>query len=305
MKTNFLFVFIFLMSINLNYGQEFVLKGKIIDQKSSQPITFSVIEIRKARKGTYSDSTGNFSITHNNVNDTLEFSSIGYKSKRYKINEFIALSNKNIKLEPYVTNLQEVVVVPGNYKTIKLGTTNKKPWRYSVSNIFGGQFGIFIKNDLKQTGYVKAVSFYIAKKGYPNTPFRIRIYSNDHLNNCPGIDLLNENVIVSNSNGEGWFTVNISKYNIPFGKDGIYVMMEWIYSGDQYYYTIDKQTKAADGKVSTKIHQLYGLSLGNACKQQDGFWQKGLGERWKKNDDLYKGQHVNVMINADISIQTK
>lgn len=287
--------------INVNYGQELALKGKIIDQKTNQPIAFSVIEIRKIKTGTYSDSMGNFSINFKNADDSVEFSSIGYKLKRYKIEEFNELSDKNIKLEPYLTTLPEVVVVPRVYKTIKLGTTNKKPWRYSVANIFGSQFGISIKNNLKQVGFVKAVSFYIAKTGYPNTPFRIRIYSHDYLNNCPGIDLLNENVIVSKTNGEGWFTVDISKFNIPFERDGIYIMMEWIYSGDQYYY----KKPTPDGKVSTKNHQLYGLSLGNACKQQDGFWYKGFGEKWKRMDDLYKGQHVNVMINADISIQTK
>jgi hypothetical protein len=296
---------IFLMTIiNVDYGQEMGLRGTVIDKETNKPLMFSIVEIKALKIGTYSDSIGNFTITYKSINDTVEFYSLGYKSKKYQIADFNKLTNKAIKLEPNYINLKEVVVVPHKYKTIKLGTTTKKPWRLQVANIFGGQYGIYIKNTFKETGYVKNVSFYITKVGYPNTPFRIRIYSKDQLKECPGKDLLNENVIVSNPNGEGWFTVDISKYSVPFPADGIFVTMEWIYSGDQYYYTYEHVLKTKDGKPSKKTYHVYGLSLGNAWKQSDGFWAKGLGDNWNKMNDYYKG-YVNVMINSDISFQTK
>jgi hypothetical protein len=181
-----------------------------------------------------------------------------------------------------------------------LGTTSKKPWRFQIANIFGGQYGTYINNEYKKTGSVKAVSFYIAKVGFPEAPFRIRIYAKDQLNQCPGKDLLHESVIVSNTKGEGWFTVDISEYGIHFPLDGMYVMMEWVYSGDQYYYDYEHEIKAKDGKSKTRTYHVYGLSLGNVWKQPDeGYWCKGLGDTWSKMNDYYKG-YVDVMINADI-----
>ena len=49
----------------------------------------------------------------------------------------------------------------------------------------------------------------------------------------------------------------------------------------------------------------YGLSLGNVWKQPDeGYWCKGLGDKWNRMNDYYKG-YVDVMINADIEFQTE
>jgi hypothetical protein len=286
--------------LNKSYGQEMVLKGRIIDKGTNKPLAFSIVEIKALKTGTYTDSIGNFSINYKDTDDTVEFFSLGYQLKKYRIGDLDNLLDRTIQLESFYINLKEVVVVPHKYKTIRLGITNKKPWQFQIANIFGGQYGAYIKNTLKTQGYVKAVSFYIAKVGYSNTPFRIRIYNKNELNDCPDKDILTENVIVSNPKGEGWFTVDLSKYGIPFPLDGMYVMMEWIYSGDQYYYTFEHKYKTADGESSTKTYHVYGLSLGNVRKQPDGFWAKGLGDKWNKMKNPYKG-NVNVMINADIS----
>ena len=290
---------IFLSVGNYSFGQESLFKGKVIDQQTKQPIIYATIEIKTLKIGTYTDSTGNFSILYKNLNDTLEFNSLGYEMQKYCIRD-LNNSMSIIELEPHIFELKEVVVVPKKVKTIRLGITSKKPWRFQIANIFGGQYGTYIKNEFKKTGYVKAVSFYIAKIGFPNAPFRIRIYAKDQLNDCPGKDLLNESVIVSNTKGEGWFTVDISEYGINFPLDGIYVMMEWVYSGDQYYYDYEHEIKTKDGKSKTRTYHVYGLSLGNVWKQPDeGYWSKGLGDTWNRMNDYYKG-YVDVMINADI-----
>lgn len=304
MKINFLVSFIFITIINTSYGQEMLLKGRIYDKETNKPLAFSIVEIKALKKGTYTDSVGNFSISYTSIDDTIEFYFLGYRLKKYRIGDFNRLSDKVIELEPNFFELEEVVVVPHKYKTIRLGTTSKKPWRMQIANIFGGQYGIYIRNTTKKTGFVEAVSFYITKVGYPNTPFRIRIYGKDQLNDGPGKDLLNESVIVSNTKEKGWFTVDISKYGVPFPIEGIYVMMEWIYSGDQYYYTFEQELTSAEGEISKKTYNVYGQSLGNAWKQPDGFWSKGLGDEWNQFKNYYKG-YVNVMINADISFQTK
>lgn len=293
---------VFLSVGNSSFCQETIFEGKVIDQQTKQPINFATIEIKTQKVGTYTDSTGNFSIFYKSLDDTLEFNSLGYEMQKYSIRDLDS-SMKIIELEPHIFALKEVVVVPKKVKTMRLGTTSRKPWRFQIANIFGGQYGTYIENKYKKAGNVKAVSFYIAEVGFPDAPFRIRIYAKDLLNECPGKDLLNESVIVSNSNGEGWFTVDISEYGINFPLDGIYVMMEWVYSGDQYYYDFVHEIETKDGKSNTRTYHVYGLSLGNVWKQPDeGYWCKGLGDAWSRMNDYYKG-YVDVMINADIEFQ--
>jgi len=304
MKAYFV-ILINLLSIVNSFGQEIILKGRVIDQKTKEPIVYSIIEIKALKTGTYTDSNGGYSITIKNLNDTVEFYSLGYEKQKFKINDLNILNDKTIELKPRYINLKEVVVVPHKEKIIRLGITSKKPWQLQIANTFGGQYGHYISNKYKKEGYVKAVSFYIAKVGFQNAPFRIRIYGKDQLNDCPGLDLLNENVIISNTKGEGWFTVDISKYDVNFPTDGMYVMMEWVYSGDQFYYTYEHEIKTNDGKSTKKTYHVYGQSLGNVMKQPDGgYWCKGLGDKWNRMNAYYKG-YVNVMINADIAFQTK
>jgi len=303
MKTYIFVLTISLFSIvNISFSQETFLRGTVIDQQTNQPIIYSTIELKSLKTGTYTDSIGNFSIKFKNSKDTLEFNSLGYEMQKYSIMDLNDSINI-IELKPLIFELEEVFVVPHKVKTIRLGITSKKPWKFQIANIFGGQYGTYIKNEYKKTGHVKAVSFYIAKIGYPNAPFRIRIYEKDKLNDCPGKDLLIENVIVSSNKGAGWFTVDISDYNINFPLDGIYVMMEWIYSGDKFYYTYEHEFKTKEGEIENRTYHVYGLSLGNVRKQPDeGYWCKGLGDKWNRMNDYYKG-YVNVMINADIEFQ--
>jgi hypothetical protein len=81
--------------------------------------------------------------------------------------------------------------------------------------------------------------------------------------------------------------------------------MEWVYSGDQYYYDYEHEIKTKDGKPEIRRYHVYGLSLGNVWKQPDeGYWCKGLGDTWSRMNDYYNG-YVDVMINADIEFQMK
>lgn len=303
MKAYFLVsAFIFLSPVNYGFGQETLIEGKVIDRETRQPVIFATVEIKALKTGTYTDSAGNFSIRSENSDDTLEFNSLGYEMQKYSIGD-LNNSMRIIELKPHIFELKEVVVVPKKVKSMRLGITSKKPWRFQIANIFGGQYGTYINNENKKTGHVRAVSFYITEIGFPDAPFRIRIYAKDQLNGCPGKDLLNESVIVSNTKGEGWFTVDVSEYGIDFPLDGMYVMMEWVYSGDQYYYTYEHEVKTKDGKSETRTYHVYGLSLGNVWKQPDeGYWSKGLGDKWSRMNDYYKG-YVNVMINADVEFQ--
>ena len=98
-----------------------MIHGRVIDQHSKQPIVYSTVEIKTLKTGTYTDSTGNFSINTQDYSDTLEFNSLGYEMRKFPASDFRD-SIITIELKPHVFELQEVVVVPKKVKTIRMGT---------------------------------------------------------------------------------------------------------------------------------------------------------------------------------------
>ena len=305
MKKTIFVLFLSLNLFNICFAQNIEIKGRVIEQVMGKPLSFATVEIKSLATGAYTDAEGYFtiSIPPKNQKDTIEFYALGFEQKKMLIEQLINRKNTIIELKQKVFNIEEVKVKPKKIKIVKLGVTQKKPWRYQVANVFGGQNGHYIKNEKGLSGFVKSVSFYIAGVGHTDTPFRVRIYKHDKTNNCPGDDLLNENLIVQNPNGAGWFTVDVSGYFIRFPKDGMYVMMEWIYTDDKYYYTHGLKVKAKDGTIDEIQAKLYGQSLGNVWKQKEIlFLSKGLGDKWHKLDAKYKG-YINVMINAEIEVE--
>jgi len=305
MKKTVFVLFISLNLFNICLAQNIEIKGRVIEQVMGKPLSFATVELKSLATGAYTDTDGYFtiSILPKNQKDTIEFYALGYEQKKLIVSQLINHKDTNIELKQKTFNIEEVKVKPKKIKIVKLGVTQKKPWRYQVANIFGGQLGHYIRNKSNLSGFVKSVSFYIAGVGHTDTPFRVRIYKHDKTNNCPGKDLLNENLIVQKPNGEGWFTVDVSEYFIRFPKDGMYVMMEWIFTDDKYYYTHGLKVKAKDGTINEIQAKLYGQSLGNVWKQKEIlFLSKGLGDKWHKLDAKYKG-YVNVMINAEIEVE--
>ena len=284
-------------------AQNIEVKGRIIEIEKSKPLSFATIEIKSLAIGTYTDIGGDFTISvpEKNQNDTVYFYALGYEKKKMIINKLVNSENITIELKQKDFNIKEVKVKLKKIKVIKLGIKQKKPWRYQVTNIFGAQYGHYIRNKDNLSGFVKSVSFYIAEVGHTDAPFRIRIYKHDKNKNCPGEDILNENLIVQNKNGAGWFTIDISDYYIRFPNDGMHVMMEWIYTDDKYYYYKKGIKSSPNDTINVKIaRKFYGQTIANVMKQKEiCFWSKGLGNKWRKLDMEYKG-YINVMINAEI-----
>ncbi len=301
---NVFIVFIIFILTNKLIAQKTV-TAKLTDMQTGKPVSYAAIELKSNASGTYTDTLGLFSlsISQSNINDSLEIYALGYKKKKIAINRLINTSNSLIKLEQKDILIKEVKVKPKNVKPVKLGVKAKKPWKYQIANIFGAQIAQYIRNDNHVSGFIRSVSFYITEVGHTNTPFRVRIYGYDKANNCPGEDLLNKDLIVQNTHGAGWFTVDILDYYIRFPEDGMFVAMEWVYTNDKYYYTHEITVYGKDGSKKVIMNSFYGLSLGNISKQKNiGVWSTRLGDKWIKWDQYYKG-YINVMINAEIEVE--
>jgi hypothetical protein len=291
------------------FAQNIELKGQVIDKKSNEPIAYSTLLVQSLKTGTLADMKGEYKlmIPDETSKDTVIISALGYEIKKMTISALSKEKKGIVKLNKKVYLLSEVIIKPKNPKIINLGIHDKKPNSPLISNIFGAHLGLFMENKLNVPGVLKSVSFYICAEGKPNTPFRVRIYSVNPKSKLPDENLLNENVIVSSKNGEGWVKVDLTKYNIVFPLEGFFVMAEWIYSGDQYYYSKEMQVKVKDSDVLEKVNRTYyGPIFGFSkpiYKEILTYCCPSIGKTWLTHNQTYKGKYGNMMINADIEFQ--
>ena len=109
-------------------AQNLLIDGSIIDDNDFE-IPFAAVGILKKNIGTTSTIEGTFSfiVSPNEIEDSLEISSIGFKTFKIKVKDYIDKKVKTIRLSEQLTQLDEVVVkAPINYieKALKLLKTN-------------------------------------------------------------------------------------------------------------------------------------------------------------------------------------
>lgn len=218
------------------------IKGEIIDSESKSSIPYSTIEIPLLNKGTIADSLGIFSIEIPDTCEkiTLEISSLGYKPSALQL-DLTETKSETIKinLTKEVYLLDEINITPTALIEKEVGILEKKS-KYDLFGVIGVQHGILIKNPSEENGFIAKLSFYINKNGFPNCPFRIRIYEFDQSKNQPGKNILNRNLIVTNPNkGNNWFTVDVSDFSLIFPKEGVFIAMQWINDGEYYTFPVN------------------------------------------------------------------
>jgi len=126
---------LFLLFITLSYSQEkeIELSGTVIDN-TKNPVPFAAIGIPSKFIGTSGTIEGAFNLVLSNthLSDTLEVSSIGYKTWKVKIEDFLKKKEKFIILEEDISTLDEVSIlssidyVKNAFKNLKNTAISKK-----------------------------------------------------------------------------------------------------------------------------------------------------------------------------------
>lgn len=109
-------------------AQETVVRGKVTDANSGDPIPYVNVIFQGTTVGVTSDFDGNYSLRTNESVDTVIVSYIGYKSRKKAI---VKGTNQvvNFQLEEDVTNLQEIVFMAGEnpaFEVLRQVVRNKK-----------------------------------------------------------------------------------------------------------------------------------------------------------------------------------
>jgi len=207
-----------------------VLKGSVIDVKGNG-IPYINIGVFRKNAGTVSDDEGNFllEIGQQFFADSIQFSSIGYHSKSYKIEDLVKLnsSSHTIILEAQFISMQEVIVTPKHWHTKVLGNTTRSKFMSGgfSSNDLGAEAGTLIKIKKKVTTLEK-VSFHISYNKLDSIKVRLNIYTIK--GGKPAENILPQNIILElGTKQTGNIEVDLSKYDLEV-KDDILIALQLI-----------------------------------------------------------------------------
>lgn len=209
------------------------LTGIVTCTDDGKPVPYASIGITRMTDGTVSNADGTFSIILNKDvtgNDTLKFSSIGYKSEAYLIGELKDKAKKgglSISLNRATDQLKPVVVTSGKAH-VKIAGYDKDSKLFGLgfyTSGVGSQAGVVIPITHPQTN-LQNVSFYIIQNPFKHLLFRVNMYKME--NDKPGSNLLNENILIHTDNNQtGKVTFDLSKYDLYADSD-VLITLEWL-----------------------------------------------------------------------------
>ncbi|MFT6053554.1 MAG: hypothetical protein ACJAS3_000751 [Roseivirga sp.] len=113
MKSKYLITALLLAwSAALAFGQQTIIRGKVTDAETGDPVPFANVLIQGSNVGTPTDFDGNYEIIGEAASDTVIFSYIGYETRR-KVYERGIAQVINVQLNPEATSLADFVITSG------------------------------------------------------------------------------------------------------------------------------------------------------------------------------------------------
>lgn len=205
------------------------IQGYVLDKQTNKPLSYSIVSEVHQKYGSYSDTTGLFTMLFQNINDSLRVSSIGYNTINTCIKDL--QKNANILLESNPLHLGEVIVKPSGKKLqeMEIGFFTKKTNLSSAMLYPINLRAVFIPSPKADEIFlIKTIKFlYVTTDG--GSPLRVRVLRVKN-NGEPGEDLVSENLIINKvKNGKRLVAnIDISKANIYMPREGVFIAFEWI-----------------------------------------------------------------------------
>lgn len=249
--------FLVILSIGINMANaQDCITGVVKSSETKEPIPFAYILSKDGSLITFADVNGTFCIKDSVADciiycmgydsllvDKLKFAGAEYclNPKHYAIEEVEIVSSK---LQPYTVMLQKEKVFP---------------WTKVIGCYYSqGCINARLIKGNGTRGRLRKVFVFIDSTGIPNSYFRIKFYKNN--DGELGEEVTSTNIIAKGASNKR-ILIDVSNLNFIFPPEGLFVGMEIIESGNQYYthyWGAQKNIK--------KIH--YGPSLGTILPKQ-------------------------------------
>jgi len=285
-----------------NTIKDIYIQGLIFDSISQVPIPYATVVSQISGEGVIADFESNFEYQTNELflNDTLKMSSLGYSQKKISLKSLYKQESIKIYLVKHPNLIEQVDVNANNFLYEKTG--NRRP--FAIGSLYmdthGQQTALFIENKRKKNGKILSLSYRLSPKGNTDAPFRIRVYSKDTLTGSPKDDLLKDMLIVKPEIKRGWFTIDISSYEIIAPPEGFFVAMEGVFPNDyDYYFKQNSYGELSSKTEKRRIKHLsitYGQRLSYNRKFKNHTWHYSLSHKWFQLDK----NKYNIMISSEI-----
>lgn len=280
------------MSALLYYSQ---FKGIVLNE-SNKPIPYVNIWVENENWGTTSEENGSFSINVEDQNKVLVLSALGFEIKKVKVSEA-----EKVVLKEITFQLDEVVISKSR-STIEIEIGGSK--NISFSHLSGGEPWIYAKrfnyiNDFSKTPFIKNTIIF-SKSEIKNATFKLRIFEVDK-EGAPGLDLLNEDIIVKVKKGKRENKIDLTKYDLVIPKNGIFIAFEWmIIERNKYKY---EYKESNSNKINEQITYAPNIvcntvELENTFEYRGGKWIK---RKKSVSENKYKNKVIEPAINLTLT----
>lgn len=195
----------------------------VVSDSDSRPLAYVNIGISQKGIGTVTDELGVFSLHVPNElrNDTLQFSMIGYETKKISLTLYDPYSPWVIQLTETSKVLEEIVVRSSGQKRIQLG--RKTTGKFLISGLgtgdLGGEVGtrIAMKPDRVT---LDSLHFFLVQNSFDTVKLRLNLYPEK--GEFPKPSFVQKNIIVTIiGRKKGWISADLSGFNIACNEDFI------------------------------------------------------------------------------------
>jgi len=229
-----------LMCCQISLHSQTVLRGRLLDAESREPVGYVSIGIPGSSTGTVAAPDGTFElIVPADVQDSVAFFCIGYARRVVALCELAAENNGDIFLQPVSISLREVVISPSKEtKTDIMGmekTGTAMAVNFALNNRINQNLGSEIgrRFKIKKAAQLEKFQFFVTSN-FDTVQFRINVYA---LNGGdPGDNLLKDNIIVTLVGPKkGWVEVDLLPYDVRVDQS-VVVSAEWVYASKRGNY---------------------------------------------------------------------
>jgi len=227
MKSYFLLLISF---ISITTFSQNSISGKIINAENNEPLLYVNIGINNKTVGTVSNKNGLFTLSLNSKitqKDTVVFSYIGFKTKKYLLSELKTKNNivllhiENNELDQVIITSKKIVLKPKKIgRSVKgLGLMHANFYSYyekGVDDRLSKEMGMKLK--IKKNCQIKNLKFNITSNDFTSLKFRVNFYKIE--GGIPTELLVHKNIIFEiKDNFIGWYTVDLENYKINLKKE--------------------------------------------------------------------------------------
>ena len=240
--------FVLFISCTSSLTSQFLISGKVIAERTGEPIPYANIGILNTSVGTISETDGTFSlqIPEKYISSTLRFSSLGFGFQSLPLKQLMNDDNLTIRLSEKALTLDPIELTPKKREkkreiTLGNGKSLLLSGQLAYDTLYAGS-ALALKIDLsryKDFKYVHKASLYIAGNRMPDFKVRLRFLAVDTANNGkPGQHLFEDQIIVTSSIRKGWLDFELPKsYTVE--EDQFYIVFEWILDRKDRRYIAD------------------------------------------------------------------